>query len=109
MLLDVAQPVAMRSAIARPPATRRSARASGDDIGPPRNLEREHAVGEPGVLAVVAERERGAAALLIRGGQRPYLHGFRIDADDQPVVVALLLLWIEPQRPQVGAATIRIR
>ena len=36
---------------------------------------------------------------MIRGGQRPYLHGFRIDADDQPVVVVLLLLWIESQRP----------
>src|SRR5512132_2704394 len=72
-------------------AARRSARASVDDIGPPRDLEREHAVGQPRVLAIVAELEHRPPALLIGRGQRSNLQRLRVDAEHEPVVVALLL------------------
>src|SRR5207249_334173 len=81
---DVAQPDTIVSVTARTSAARRSARAGIDDIGPPGNLEREHAIGQPGVFAIVAELERRPTALLIGRRQRSHLQRFRIDAEDEP-------------------------
>src|SRR5258708_11425234 len=103
MPADVAQAGAIATRTTSTAAARRSTRASGDDIGPLRNLEREDGVGQPRVLPIVAELERGASSLLVGGGQRSDLHGLRVDPEHQPVVVALLLFGIEPQVPRAVA------
>src|SRR5260221_783930 len=100
--------VAHAAVIARTTARVRARRAARDDIGTSRNPEDEYAVGQPGILAVVGELERRASPLLIRRGERSNLQRRPVDAEHQPVVIALLLSGVEPQGPRPLRRAVRV-